>query len=243
MEVETQDAGQAGGEQAGGGEQTGGFDSSALQPLQQHIERLGQTVESRFGELEQRLPQPEQQEDPYARNDLGQFAPPEQPGQMPGMPAGPIDPGQMYDEYGDLTPQGTQALLQQAVAPLAQQFQAQTQQLQQQVQQQQEMLREFQMDRGAERLESKFPELKDQQAADALVAAASQYGRPDLVGEDWFLELVHTAQRAQTQAAGETPATPSPQLEPASGASLAGGEPDPRQGILGAGRTNRVWGV
>lgn len=245
MEVTQQDSGQAAAPEAapegGGG---GGFDPSVLAPLQEHIERLGQTVDQRLGGLEQRLPAQQQQADPYGQDPYGQPDPGQQfgqqPGMVPGMPGQPQGP--LVDEYGDPTPEGYQAMLQQAVAPLQQQFARESAELRQQVEQQQEMLREFQMDRGAEQLESKFPELADQQKAEALVESAAQYGRPDLVGEAWFLELVHKAQRAEAAAGNETPATPAPPLEPAGGASLAAGELTPQERIKNAGSKSSIWG-
>lgn len=252
VEVTHEGSGDAGTGAAGDEGGAGGLD---LSPVLEHVTKLGETLEGRLGEFESRLPQ---QEDQYERNDLGQFAGqtpypgqqfgPEVQGQ-PGLQQ-PLPPGSV-DEYGQLTEQGeafiAQQQLAQTLAPFQQQITQQSQAQQQAIQQLQGTIQELQMDRGAERLEIAYPELKDPAKAQALVDAALPFaeriGRPDLVGDDGFLELVHKAQRADQAAAAETPAGPGPQLEPAGGASLAGGEPDIRQSILAAGNKNRVWGV
>jgi hypothetical protein len=180
------------------------------------------------------------------------------PGQQPGMPGMQVDPSQtgfdpqnpygmdpsqggFADPYavGDMTDQQAQQylgqLFQQQLAPVQQQMQQLTQQNQQLMQQH----REAELDRGVADLEQKYPALQDDKAADALVEhvqqLAQQGGRPDLVGEPWFYELAYKAKLADERAAGETPAQPSPALESASGASLAGGEDDPRERIKNAG--------
>lgn len=224
----------------------GGFDPA---PILEHVDKLGQSIESRLGEFEQRLPQ---QEDPYARNDLGQFAgqPDQQAGQpfaqQPGVPAQQGQPG-MYDEYGELTPEAAQQQLQAMINPMMAPLQQQLQQTQAQLQQQQAMIQEFEMDRGAEQLEQKYPELKEPEKANALVAAAAdwaqQQGQPELVARAGFLELFHKAQLADAAAANETAATPGPSLEPAGGASLAGAEDNPQQRIKAAGGGNSIWGI
>jgi hypothetical protein len=264
-------ASEAGQQEAGQAEPQAGVDLSGLE---QRLDQIGGSVADRLTEFERRLPQQQeqqQQQDPYQRNDLGQFAPqgvPGQqlPGQQPGMPGMQVDPSQtgfdpqnpygmdpsqggFADPYavGDMTDQQAQQylgqLFQQQLAPVQQQMQQLTQQNQQLMQQH----REAELDRGVADLEQKYPALQDDKAADALVEhvqqLAQQGGRPDLVGEPWFYELAYKAKLADERAAGETPAQPSPALESASGASLAGGEDDPRERIKAAGGKSSLWGV
>lgn len=225
----------------------GGAGGLDLGPLQQHVEKLGQDLGQRLDGLEQRLPQPE---DPYSRNDLGQFAglDPQDPyQQQQGLQGGQLPPEQMYGPDGELTPEAAQQQLAQMVNPMLAPLQQQNQQLAQQTAQLQQMMQELEMDRGAEQLESKYPELREQEKADSLVASAAQMaqqiGSPDLVGRTGFLELVLKAQRADAAAASETAATPGPALESAGGASLAGGEDTPQQRIKAAGGRHPVFGV
>jgi hypothetical protein len=260
MEVVTesgqQEAGQGGqGEPAAGG----GFDTSGLE------QRLGEIVSpltEKIGALEQRLPQQEdpQQQDPFTRNDLGQFAPqvdPSQqlPGQGPGFDpqnpygADPSGQGGYPDPFGVGEMSDAQAqqvlgqLFQQQLAPVMQQMQT----LADQNKALEQRWSDAELDRGAAELEQKYPDLQDEKAQQALVERAAEsaqaLGRPDLVGVPSFLELVHKAQLADARAAGETPAQPSPALESASGASLAGGEDDPRERIKAAGGKSSLWGV
>jgi hypothetical protein len=256
---------ESGQQEAGQAEPQGGVDLSGLE---QRLDQIGPSVANQLSEfqqqLEQRLPQQqEQQQDPYQRNELGQFAgadPTQQvPGQQPGMQPG-FDPNNPYamdpsaqgaypDPYGvgEMTDQQAQQVLgqmfQQQLAPIQQQMQELTKQNQQLVQQH----REAELDRGAAELEQKYPDLQDEEKGAALVDRAAKLaqegGRPDLVGEPWFLELAYKAQLADERAAGETPATSSPALESASGASLAGGEDDPRERIKAAGGKSALWGV
>lgn len=256
--AEVAHASDAGEQEAGQAEPQGGVDLSGLE---QRLDQIGGSVADRLSEFEQRLPQQqqEQQQDPYQRNELGQFAgvdPSQQvPGQQPGFdPQNPygMDPsgqGGYPDPYGvgEMSDQQAQQVLgqmfQQQLAPVQQQMQQLADQNRQLMQQHQE----FELDRGAEMLEQKYPDLQDETKANALVERAGklaqELGRPDLVGVPSFLELAHKAQLADDRAEGETPATPSPALESASGASLAGGEDDPRERIKAAGGKSALWGV
>jgi hypothetical protein len=263
--AEVAHASDAGEQEAGQAEPRGGVDLSGLE---QRLDQIGSQVGDRLTAFEQRLPQEQQQQQgEYARDpSTGQFVPqadPGQqlPGQMPGMPgmqpgfdpnnpyADPSGQGGYPDPYGvgEMTDQQAQQVLgqmfQQQLAPVQQQMQQLADQNQRLMQQHQE----FELDRGAEMLEQKYPDLQDEEKAGALVERAGklaqELGRPDLVGVPSFLELAYKAQLADERAAGETPATSSPALESASGASLAGGEDDPRERIKAAGGKSALWGV
>lgn len=256
------------GQQEGAGQaepQGGGFDTSGLE------QRLGEIVSpltEKIGALESRLQPQEPQQDPFNRNELGQFAPQVDPNQFPGQLPGQQQPGMVpgFDPQnpygmdpsgqagypdpfgvGEMSDQQAQQVLgqmfQQQLAPVLQQ----NQQLAQQLQALSQEWQDDKLDRGAAELEQKYPDLQDEKAQQALVERASEaaqaLGRPDLVGVPSFLELVHKAQLADARAAGETPAQPSPALESASGASLAGGEDDPRERIKAAGGKSSLWGV
>jgi hypothetical protein len=255
-EVAHVDGGQQ--QEAGQAESQGG--APDLSGIEQRLDQIGSSVAEKLTAFEQRLPQQEQQQDPYQRNELGQFAgadptqqvPGQAPGQMPAQQPSGFDPSNPYamdpsgqggypDPYGvgEMSDQQAQQVLgqmfQQQLAPVQQQMQQLADQNKQLMQQHQE----FELDRGAEMLEQKYPDLQDETKANALVEhagkLAQELGRPDLVGVPSFLELAHKAQLADERAAGETPATSSPALESASGASLAGGEDDPRERIKNAG--------
>lgn len=242
---------ESGGSEQGGTEQAGGGAAAEfdISPVLEQVTKLGETLDSRLGEFEQRLPQAEPQPDPYNRNEFGQFAglPQEQQpwaGQQPGMQPG-AQQG-MYDEYGELTPEAAQAQLQAMINPIVGPMQQQMQQMSQQYAALQQTMQELEMDRGAEHLEQTYPELQDPEKATALVEHASRLAQQlnlpgDLVGRSGFLELVHKAQRADAAAAGETAATPGPTLEPAGGASLAGSEPTPQERIKNAGPKHPAW--
>lgn len=244
MEVDVS-GGQEAPEAAAAPETNGGAGGIDLGPVLEHVEKLGTSLGERLDGFEQRLPQPEQPQDPFTRNDLGQFAgqpPQQQYGQQPGVPA--QQPG-MYDEYGELTPEGAHAQLQQMLGPMLTPMQQQMQQMAAQNAQLSETIESFQVDRGAEQLETEFPELKEDAAAQELVSyVAETMGRPDLVGDVRIMRAAHLARRAERAAENETPATPSPTLEPAGGASLAGTEPTIQDRIKNAGGVqNSVWRV
>jgi hypothetical protein len=258
---------EGGQQEAGQAEPQGG--APDLSGIEQRLDQIGSSVAEKLSAFEQRLPQQEQQQqqDPFQRNELGQFAPQQDPSQqfqggmqVPGQQPGGFDPNNPYpmdpsgqggypDPYGvgEMSDQQAQQVLgqmfQQQLAPVQQQMQALADQNKQLMQQHQE----FELDRGAEMLEQKYPDLQDETKANALVEhagkLAQELGRPDLVGVPSFLELAHKAQLADERAAGETPATSSPALESASGASLAGGEDDPRERIKAAGGKSSLWGV
>lgn len=241
VNVESGEQGQA--------EQGGGAAEFDISPVLDQVTKLGESLGERLDGFEQRLPEQQQQE--YQRNDLGQFAGnPDPYGQQPGAvpPNGQQQPGPQYDEYGELTPEAAQAQLQQMLNPMLGPMQQQMQQMAEQNARLTQTMQELEMDRGAEHLEQKYPELQEEQAANALVAqalqVAQQMGSPDLVGRTGFLELVHKAQRADAAASSETAATPGPSLEPAGGASLAGTEPTIQDRIKAAGGVqNSVWRV
>jgi hypothetical protein len=261
---------ESGQQEAGQAEPQGG--APDLSGIEQRLDQIGSSVAEKLSAFEQRLPQQEQQPDPFQRNELGQFAPQGVPGQqfqggmqvdpaqqVPGQQPG-FDPNNPYqmdpsgqggypDPYGvgEMSDQQAQQVLgqmfQQQLAPIQQQMQQLAEQNTQLRQDRQEDL----LDRGAAELEQKYPDLQDETKANALVEhagkLAQELGRPDLVGVPSFLELAHKAQLADERAAGETPATSSPALESASGASLAGGEDDPRERIKAAGGKSSLWGV
>lgn len=245
MEV-THDAGDQGAAPAEAAEATPGID---LSPVLEHVNKLGESLGGRLDGLEQRLPAEEQQQ--YARDDLGRFAGQDpyaqqqpgfpQPGMQPGMAPG------MYDEYGELTEQGMQAQLQQMVGPLLTPLQQQQQQLAEQNARLMEQLQSVETDRSADYILGKYPEFQDeaeqQKLTDFGQNLAQQMGSPDLVGQTGFWETAIKLMRAEAAAAGETPATPSPSLEPAGGGTLAANEPSPQERIKAAGGTNPLWGV
>lgn len=245
MEVDVSGGEAAAPEAAPAPESGGGID---LGPVLEHVNKLGETLGGRLDGFESRLPQPEPEPDPYARNDLGQFAgqpqyqqPQQFNGQQPGVPGQP----QMVDEYGELTPEGAQWQMQQMLTPMLSPIQQQLQDLAAQNGQLRETVDSFQVDRGAEQLETEFPELKEDAAAQELVSyVAGELGRPDLVGDVRFMRVAHLARRAEKAAESETPAVPSPGLEPPGGASLAGSEPTPQERIKNAGGVqNSIWRV
>lgn len=102
-----------------------------------------------------------------------------------------------------------------------------------------------QLARDAQDLETRYPELRDQQAAQAAVDAAAKFaesvGMPDLAGLPQVVELVYKASKVDAFAASEVPAGGDHiGLEPGSGAAPVP-QADVAKGILAAGQGSNFF--
>jgi hypothetical protein len=232
------DPGQAPGSEGGGEGQAAESAGPDFSPVLDRINELGQglydSLDDRFADLEGRLPAEPggQQQEPM----------------VPGMEQQQVVPDGLYNSDGEMDPAAAQQLLsnmvQQQATPLVQQ------QIQQAVGPLVEQLTDMRIDRDAADLETRYTELKDPEAAQALFDAATEYA--ERIGADprtalsgAFLELVHNARRAQDAQAGREPAGDSrePELEAGGAASLAGSGEDTAKAIVGARKRNSFFGM
>jgi hypothetical protein len=183
-----------------------------------------ESVESRLGEVSDGMRQlmsriPEQQAEPEP--DFGQ--------QLESL----------YDDSGFADPAAIQQLIQQqvqsgvqqAMAPLAQQFQE---------------MRQGMTAEKLDALQSRYPDLQDPAKAaevvDDVVTRAQAWGNPELANNPEFVEMVHLSRlgRAMPQ---ETPAGQGPEahLESGGGGGPAEPEADPFDAIIAKGRRPSVF--
>lgn len=185
-----------------------------------------ESVESRLGEVSEGMRTlmsriPEQQAEPAP--DFGeQFE--EMWTESGGMP----DPTQVQT----LIDQQVQRQVEQAIGPLAQQFQ------------------QMQQGMTAERLDAlqqHYPEYQDPNKASELVEAvvtrAQGWGNPELAQNPEFVEMVLLSEKARAMGAQETPADQGPDahLETGGGGSPAQPEADPWDAIVAKGRKPSVF--
>jgi hypothetical protein len=145
----------------------------------------------------------------------------------------------LYDDSGFADPAAIQQLIQQqvqsgvqqAMAPLAQQFQE---------------MRQGMTAEKLDALQSRYPDLQDPQKAaevvDDVVTRAQAWGNPELANNPEFVEMVHLSRlgRAMPQ---ETPAGQGPEahLESGGGGGPAEPEADPFDAIIAKGRRPSVF--
>lgn len=224
------------GQQGQPGQQPDPQQLAALQAQQQGQQGFDPNDPLAALQAQQQGMQPQQQFDQF-----GNPLPPGTPGMSPELGG-----GNLGDEFFQ---QQMQAAAQQMVAPLAQQ----TQQLAQQVE-------ANRREQEAQGLLEDYPELKEQDAAQAVVAEAQQWakdlGNPNLAGEPGFVELVHLAAKTVERAKSENPAggegtgeegaaVPTPvSLEQPGGSppQAAGGEPSEAEKIKGAVTRHPIFG-
>lgn len=207
------------------------------------LERMEQ-FESRFAPIAEYFDDDgEETPDPSLEEQQPQW--PQVPGQQFGQPGFP--PGQQpqvptHDQYGRPIDPAVQE--EQARVQVLQQFIAQ--QVQEGVQKGIAPYAESQTayieNQQFEALETRYPELKDPDTAQALVSAAESEAEamglePDRPLSAAFLGLVHRAGVRAQQAEGETPAgqTTGAALEGGGGAGPSPGEPDEATAIVQAG--------
>lgn len=193
-------------------------------PILDRVNELAGNIDTRFGQIEQRLPQPEQPQEPNPWADL--FGEPEQPQD------GLVDQyGQPYQQpQPQMDPQALQNAVQQAIqqnnAPLL------------------ERLQRFELQQAEQRLYEQIPQLKpvpqghpDFEANTAartqmaqLVQQATATFPPQvqqaLLADPNFFALTWKAAEADRLAQGQAPPANAPALEAAGGA-LPGGTSEP----------------
>lgn len=179
----------------------------AFAPVVDRMNELASSIDGRFAQFEQRLPQPEPVAEPDPWADLFNTPDPEQ------------DPYGQQQQQG-LDPQALQAAINAAIQQSNAPLQAQLQQ--------------FQMERNVQRLGEMVPALKDtpenaqnRQQAFQIVSTALQ-GYPQeiaqqLMSDPNFIATHWKAAEADRNAQGQAPAGVPPSLETAGGA-LPGGQ-------------------
>lgn len=155
--------------------------------------------------------------------------------------------GHLFEEPGAETQQQEQAgdvLARQALQDLA----ARDQQREQQFQELMQRVGAQELNREADQLIEKYPELRDPTTAAAVVEQAAQtaqqLGMPQLASSAGFAELVYRASKADALAQSGVPAGGDEHvpLEGAGGAGSAPQDADVGQGILNAMGAGPLWG-
>lgn len=141
-----------------------------------------------------------------------------------GMP----DPNQIQS----LIQQQVQQGIEQAVGPLAEQFNE---------------MRQGMTAEKLDALQQRYPEIQDPARAselvDAVVTRAQAWGNPALASNPDFVEMVHLSEKGRAMGAQETPAGQGPDthLETGGGASPVQPEADPWDAIVAKGRKPSVF--
>lgn len=227
----------SGATQTGGGEQTGGEAAPAQQQtggpdigaLTERFNSFAEDMGSRFDQLESSF-------DPGHPGELGGL---EQPGgfdaQIPPGAAFQDETGAYFDQYG----QPVQRQPQQDPQALREEMRKE---LRAEMSKELEPILEHFKGQELAQLEQQFPEFRDRESADKVVAAADEMaaklGQPELADSPEFLKMMILAQKGEAAAKSEIPAGAEDnevQVETASGSNPGASELDPGDRIVKAG--------
>jgi hypothetical protein len=168
---------------------------SGFSQLTEKFDGFVSGFEERMAQLESRLAQPEEEPEPEEE---------------------PFNPDELFQEDGSITPQDLQQWIEQQAELKAKEF---VSPLQEQMQRAQAQAEQERLERGADMLEEKYPELADDEWGDRLVSSAQQRAQalaqrlgldPGVADLLWrqteFLEDTYLSIKARERAENEVPA-------------------------------------